>query len=160
MTSIQYDEIYSRFFTKVEAYDLIDEDMMDTSGEFMCNWLRSSVYEPYIRRLFKAVSMDDDEEVMGFEMRYEIDEGTDLEFVINLLSWGMVYNWVAPKVYSITNIVQHFTSSDQKYYSQASHLSQLQAIKSEAEAKMRALVRDRGYLYNSYLDRNTPLRNS
>lgn len=158
MTSIQYDEIYSRFFTKVEAYDLIDEDLEDTSEEFMCNWLHSSVFEPYIRRLFKTVSMDDNEAILDFEMKYEIDDFTDSEFVCNLLSWAMIYNWLTPKVYSITNIVQMFSSSEQKYYSQASHLSQLQSVKADAENKMRSLIRDRGYLNNAYLDGNTSLR--
>lgn len=149
MTSINYDEIYSRFYTKVEAYDLISEDL---SEEFMCNWLRSSVSEPIVRKLFKEVSMNDDEAVMEFELKYEIDESTDYDFIINVLSWGMVYNWVTPKVYSITNIIQHFTNADQKYYSQASHLSQLQLLKTDAEYKMRALIRDRGYYNNDYLD--------
>lgn len=158
MTSIQYDEIYSRFFTKVEAYDLIDEDLEDTSEEFMCNWLHSSVFEPYIRRLFKTVSMDDNEAILDFEMKYEIDDFTDSEFVCNLLSWAMIYNWVTPKVYSITNIVQMFSDSDKKWYSQATHLSQLQSVKADAENKMRSLIRDRGYLNNAYLDGNTPLR--
>ena len=153
MTSIQYDEIFSRFYTKVEAYDLITDDLSDFEvDEFMCNWLHSSVYEPYIRKLFSTVLMDDDEGVISFEMRYAIDENTDIDFVTNVLSWAMIYNWVTPKVYSITNIIQHFTSQDQKFYSQSSHLYQLQSIKNDAEYKMRALVRDRGYFNNNYLD--------
>lgn len=38
MTSITKEEIYSRFFTKVEAYDLIDipDDM---AAQILCNYL-------------------------------------------------------------------------------------------------------------------------
>lgn len=153
MASIDYNEIYSRFFTRVEAYDLIAEEMTeDQIVEFLCNWLHASVYEPYIKRLFKDVSLNDDEKTITFELKRSEGEEGDKEYIATLLAYGMVYHWVQPKVNSITSISQMFSSSDSKWYSQASHLSELRAIRDDAQYKMRALVRDRGYVANDYLD--------
>lgn len=153
MASVNYEEIYSRFYTKADAYDLVLGDMSEIMAEeFLCNWLHSAVYEPYIRRLFDTIVMDDDEGKMEYEMSYSIDDLADNEFIINLLSYGILYEWVQPKVNSITSISQMFSDSDKKFFSQSSHLSELRALRDDLEYKMRALVRDRGYLNNTYLD--------
>ena len=53
MTSITKEELYSRFLTKVEAYDLIDmPDEM--AAQIMCNYLLTALSYPYIRRLFSS----------------------------------------------------------------------------------------------------------
>lgn len=151
MASISYEEIFSRFFTKVEAYDLMDEED-DYVAELMCNWLRSAVYYPYVRKLFSSITMDDEEQTITYELKRSIDEGADKFFLIDLLSYGVAYAWVQPKVNSITNIVQNMGTSDAKFYSQAAHLSELRGLRDDSERKIRELVRDRGYLYNDYLD--------
>lgn len=153
MASLNYDNVYSRFFTKVEAFDFIYEDLTEEMmAEFMSTWLHSAVAYPYIRRLFSTVSLDDEEKIFEYELRYQIDEFSDTEFVTEVLAYGMMYCWLEPKVRSITNIVQTFTSTEQKFYSQSNHLSELRALLSDSELKIRALIRDRGYMYNTYLD--------
>lgn len=152
MTSISFDEIYSRFYTKVEAYDLLDIESSDFVAEFMCNWLRATLFYPHVRKVFSEVNIDEEEEVVSYEMRYSIDEVSDKEFVIDLLAWGIVYNWTEPKINSITNIVNHFGETDTKWYSQAAHLAQLRGLRDDSEKKMRSLPSDRGYLNNIYLD--------
>ena len=113
MASINYDEIYSRFFTKVEAYDLMDEND-DFVAELMCNWLRSAVYYPYVRKLFSSVMMDDEEQTITYQLKRSIDDDDDKFFIADLLSYGLAYEWVQPKVNSITNIVQNMGTSDAK----------------------------------------------
>ena len=153
MASINYDEIYSRFYTKVEAFDFVYENAdEDVVAEYMTIWLHSALSYPYIRRVFSTLSVDDDQESLTYEMRYAIDDFTDTEFVTELLANGMVYFWVQPKVQSITNIVQNFGTTDGRYFSQAMHLSELRALLADTEIRIRGLIRDRGYLYNTYLD--------
>ena len=153
MASLNYDNIFSRFYTKVEAFDFLYEDISDEMmGEFQLSWLRSSVAYPYIRRLFSSISFDDENCEVNYKMNYSIDDFSDEEFVTDVLAYGMIYCWLEPKVRSITNIIQTFTSSEQKFYSQSNHLSELRALLSDAELKIRSLIRDRGYIYNAYLD--------
>ena len=151
MTSITFDEIYSRFYTKVEAFDLIDEDE-EVVSEFMCNWLQSALFYPHIRKLFSTIEVDVENATISYELNYEIDEASDKNFVTEVLSWGIVFNWVDPKINSITNIVQHFGESDDKWYSQASHLAQLRQLRADSERHIRGLVNSRGFFNNVYLD--------
>ncbi len=154
MASMTYEEVYSRFFTKVEAYDLLSErmDIDNVREEFMCNWLHSAIYNPYIRKQFSSIEMDDIESSFEYTLRYSIDDSADKDFILEVLSYGMMFAWVEPKVNSITNIVQTFGTSDEKFYSQAAHLSELRALRDDMDRKVRSLIRDRGYLNNAYLD--------
>ncbi len=153
MTSIEYDEVFSRFYSKVEAFDFLYEELPEELiAEYMSEWLLSAISYPYIRKLFTTVILDNDDEEIQFELRYEVDEFSDTQFVTEVLAYGMVYSWLEPKVKSITNIYQNFTTSEQKFYSQSAHLSELRALASDAETRIRGLIRDRGYLYNTWLD--------
>lgn len=159
MASIKFEDVYSRFYTKVEAYDLIDERYQEVYSEFMCNWLRSAIGYPHIRKVFSEISIDDETETVEYELAYKIDDALDSEFVVDLLSYGMVYGWVQPKVNSITNVTQFFGTSDEKYFSQAAHLSELRGLRDDTEKKIRALTSSRGFLNNQYLDGNAASAN-
>lgn len=151
MASLNYDDIYSSLFTKIEAYDFIDlsEEELD---EFLCNWLRSAATNPYVRKLFSTVVFDDEISELNYEMKYVVDEESDRDFVIEVLSLGMAINWLKPKIHSITNITQFFGSKDEKWYSQASHLSELRGLLDDFKKQQRRMIADRGYIWNSYLD--------
>lgn len=115
MTSIEYDEVFSRFYSKVEAFDFLYEELPEELiAEYMSEWLLSAISYPYIRKLFTTVILDNDDEEIQFELRYEVDEFSDTQFVTEVLAYGMVYSWLEPKVKSITNIYQNFTTSEQK----------------------------------------------
>lgn len=153
MPSITYDQIYSRFYLSVQAYDLIFNNMDDaTVDDIMCSYLHSAVYYPMIRKLFNEIAMDDDEKAITYEMTYVVDDGSDKEFVLDILSSEMAVKWVTPKVANFSAIKQFFGTSESKFYSQAAHLEQLIALKDSMENHVRALIADRGGQYNTYLD--------
>jgi len=151
MASIKYDKIYSRLFTKIEAYDFI-ELSKDMLNEFLCNWLHSATANPYVRRLFKSFSADDEIQVITYEMKYSIDELTDEEFVIEVLTFGVAISWLEPKVNSITNIAQMFGSKDERFFSQSQHLSELRGLLYDFQKRQRRMIADRGYAWNTYLN--------
>ena len=151
MASLKYNKVYSRLFTKIEAYDFI-ELSEDTLNEFLCNWLHSATANPYVRRLFKSFSVDDEIQIITYEMKYPIDELTDEEFIIEVLSFGVAISWLEPKVNSITNIAQMFGSKDEKWYSQSAHLSELRGLLDDFRKRQRRMIADRGYAWNTYLD--------
>lgn len=150
MTSLEYNTIYSRLFTKVEAYDFIDlsEEMLD---EFLCNWLHSASANPYVRRLFSSFVMDDELKQLDYEMKHPIDESTDKEFVVDVLALGTAIAWLEPKINSISNISQMFGTKYEKFYSQSQHLSELRNLRSDYESQQRRMIADRGSVWNSYL---------
>ena len=169
MTSqINYKEIYSQFFLKIEGYDIFDENISDEYREqLLCSWLHSSIGKPYVNRLFSTVTLtdpyqDEDPEIgeiidmdgiIEYELKNKIDEGfNDKQFIIEVLAYGMALCWLEPKVYSLTNIAQFFGTSDEKFYAQQTHLSELRNLRDDLINHQRSLIRDRGYANNTYIN--------
>ena len=151
MTSLTYDTIYSRLFSKVEAYDFIELPEDDLNG-LLCDWIHSASANPYVRRLFKTFSLDDEIQEISYEMKYSVDEFADVEFITEVLALGVVVAWLEPKVNSINNIAQMFGSKEEKFYSQSQHISELRNLVNDSIKKQRRMIADRGYAWNSYLD--------
>lgn len=165
MATLNYSEVFSRFYSKVEAYDLFEEGISEeTRNEFLCSYLHSSVSEPYTHRLFSEVVMTDshieivdDEPVfvdgtIEFTMKYPTDEDSDNDFMAEILGCGMALAWVEPKVASLPHIRHMIGTSNEKYYSQAAHLSELRSFAEDLNTKQRKMIRDRGSANNRYLD--------
>lgn len=151
MTSLTYNQIYSRLFSKIEAYDFI-ELLEDDLNELLCDWIHSASANPYVRRLFKTFVLDDELQEISYEMKYSVDDFSDEEFVIEILTLGVVMAWLEPKINSINNIAQMFGSKEEKFYSQSAHLSELQNLLNNCKKKQRRMIADRGYAWNTYLD--------
>ena len=151
MTSLTYDVIYSRLFSKVEAYDFIELPEDDLNG-LLCDWIHSASANPYVRRLFKSFNLDDELQEISYEMKYSVDEFSDTEFIVEVLALGVVVAWLEPKVNSINNIAQMFGSKEEKFYSQSQHISELRNLVNDSIKKQRRMIADRGYAWNSYLD--------
>lgn len=177
MPSLTYKEVYSRFFRRVEAYDLVYTDMTEKMKvDYLSDLLHMACSYPYIRRLFTSLVLHDEEYDddyldygvdtdldygrIEYEMVDEWDEVSDEYFVLDVLAFGMMIEWLTPKVNSLTNIVQLISTSDQKFYSQAAHLEELRGLLEDAEVKQSKIIRDRGYINNSYVDGTLPVRRS
>ena len=151
MASLDYNKIYSRLFSKIEAYDFL-ELPEDELNDFLCNWIHSASANPYVRRLFKSFNLDDEILTISYEMKYSVDEFSDEEFITEILTFGVVVAWLEPKINSINNIAQMFGSKEEKFYSQSQHISELRNLVNDAKKQQRRMIADRGYAWNSYLD--------
>ena len=151
MASLNYDVIYSRLLSKIEAYDFIDLQANDLT-DLLCDWIHSASANPYVRRLFKTFILDDEIQELSFEMKYTLDDSSDTEFVIEILALGIVVAWLEPKINSINNISQMFGSKDEKWFSQSQHLSELRKLMNDSRKLQRRMIADRGYVWNTYLD--------
>lgn len=151
MTSLNYNEVFSIFYSRVEAYDFLSLKI-DEVNEFLCSWIRSVISKPYIRRLFTSISIDDEIQVLSYELKYSVDEDSDRYFVTEILGLGMAIQWLEPKINSTMNIAQMFGSKEEKFFSQSQHLKELRDLKESLHREQRSMIRDRGYAWNSYLD--------
>ena len=151
MPSLNYNKIYSRLFGKVEAYDFLELKESDVY-DLLAGWLHSSAANQYVRRLFSSFKLDDVIQEISYEMKYSVDEFSDEEFIIEVLSIGMSVAWLDPKVNSLTNIAQMFGSKEEKFYSQSQHISELRGLVRDFKQQQRRMIADRGYAWNSYLD--------
>lgn len=151
MITIEFTDVFDVFHDKVDAYDFLDLSN-DEIENFEKSWLRTAGSKPYVRRLFSTYNMDSDNETVSFEMSYAIDDDTDKDFVIEILALGMCVEWLNPKVNSLDNIFQVFGSKEEKFYSQSQHLKEIRALRDSWKNEQRKLIRDRGYMYNSYIE--------
>lgn len=149
MTS-EYEDIYSRFYLRVEDFKLAELGQR-LAEEMMNGWMHSTLSKPYVRRLFSEMEIDDDNEQLNYDLKYQVSDEEDRDFVEELIVLGMVEAWLEPKYHTVLNTAQMFTNSEQKFYSQANHMTELREMYSQAKNDLRKLIRDRGYIYNSYL---------
>ena len=149
--TINYSEIFDSFRGTVKDYDLAELCEND-SDEIMQEWLHKSFSNMFIHRLFLTFSFDDEIRTITFSMKKSIDDNIDKEFVINVMSKQMVYEWAHPQVRSKENTAQFYGGKEQSFYSQANHLTALMNLETEVMADVRRLIRDRGYVYNGYLE--------
>lgn len=144
MLTSAYDSIFSRFIVRVTDYGFATQDEQLVS-EMMQHWLHAALSKPEVRKLFSSIQADDDVEQIEYEMRESLDEDSDVEFVEEMLATGMIVQWVSPQYHSVLNTSQMFTNSEQKFYSQSQHLSELKGMYEKAQTDFRKLVRDRAY---------------
>ena len=150
MTSIDYNVVFSRLFSRIQAYNfatMSKEQLVD----FLNEWLHSAASKPHVRRLFSSFSMDDEIKQLVYEMKYPLDEESDRDFVIEILSIGTAIQWLEPQIKSITHISQLFASKEEKFYSQSAHLSELRSLCTDFQTEQRRLIADRSALLNVYI---------
>ena len=151
MTST-YNDIYSRFLIKIRDYEFAGLPEPNAT-EQMKEWLLSSLSRTYIYRIFDSFSADDEIAEIEYTLKSTVDDYNDKNFVEELLGSQMVVEWLEPKVKTTTLLNQMITNSkEQKFYAQQSHIAQLRELKADAETKVRSMLRDKGYIYNSYLE--------
>lgn len=153
MTS-SYNEIYSRFLNKIRDYEFAGLPEPSATNQ-MREWLQSALSNTYVYRIFDTFSADDEIAEIEYTLKNPIDDYIDKNFVEELLGNAMVVEWVTPKVQTTTLINQMITNSkESKFYAQANQLAQLQELKANTEHKVRSILRDKGYIYNSYIGNN------
>ena len=150
MTST-YNDIYSRFLIKIRDYEFAGLPEPNAT-EQMLEWLRSALSQPYIIRIFESISADDEIAEIEYTLTSSVNEYTDRNFVEELLGYQMICEWLSPKLRTTTLLNQMVTNSkEQKFYAQQSHIAQLRELLADAENKVRSMLRDKGYIWNSYL---------
>ncbi len=149
MTSA-YEDIYSRFYLRVEDYNIVGLEEKIVK-QMMNGWMKSTLSKPYVRRLFDTLTIDDDVEEIEYTLKFPVSDDEDQAFVEEAVVLGMIENWLEPRYHSTLNTSQFFSNSEQKFYSQANHMAELKEMYHKAQNDLRKLIRDRGYIYNSYV---------
>ncbi len=149
MTSLSIDSIFSNFLGYIGDNRLAALDEGEAYDQMM-EWLRKAYNRPYVRRLFNEFELDTDAGEINIRMAFETT--FDAEFATDVLALGMVIEWLKPQVRDRVNIAQFFGGKEQKWFSQSNHLSELRAMLEDVTLEQRKIIRDRGYIYNPYLE--------
>lgn len=151
MITVEFEEVYSIFFDKVEAYDFLELEDSEIE-DMLIRYLKSSFTNPFVRQLFSTLVVDEDSESFDFEMSYVIDDGSDKEFVVEVMALGLCIKWLTPKVNSLIGMNQTYGSKEEKFFSEASHKAEMRNLLNLWKKEQLKLIRDRGYVWNEYLD--------
>jgi len=150
MASVTYDSIFSLFLGSITDYKLASLEEKDATT-LMKEYFHKALSASYLRRLFSSISLDDDAQIMTYDVAFPTTADADEDFIVNAIAKWMVYEWIHNQVRSITNSMQLIGGSEQKYYSQAAHLTELRALMDDTYKEARNFVMDRGWIHNSYL---------
>ena len=137
----QYSTLYEKCLSKIEDPQLAmlpEEDLEST----LHDWMISAIAKH--RKCTNDLS-DRDEALKQFNV-----DLTDLE--LEILSILMCREWVSRQLNSVVNTLQVFSGKETKYYSQSSHLAELQALDDKWKFEAQHLSRDYTYTDNEYFD--------
>lgn len=97
---LSYSTLFSRVLNKIndpKELSLDENDLLEIYTER----LHSVVGKPRVRRLFSSISLDDEIQEMTFTLNNSVDEESDKDFVLEILSLGMAIEWLQPQVDSV-----------------------------------------------------------
>ena len=137
----QYSTLYEKCLSKIEDPRLTMLPESDLES-MLHGWMLSAIAKH--RKCTNDLS-NRDEELKQFNVTL-----TDLE--LEILSILMCREWVSGQLNSVVNTLQVFSGKETKYYSQSSHLAELQALDDKWRLEAQHLSRDYTYTDNSYFD--------
>lgn len=149
---LSYSTIFSRVLNKIndpKELSLNENDLLEIYTER----LHSVVGKPRVRRLFSTLTLDDDIQQFTFELNNSVDEISDEDFVLEVLSLGMTIEWLQPQVDSIIHTSVMIGGKEEKKIldNHKNMVERLESMKKEQNK----MIRDYGYMYNSYIRGDT-----
>lgn len=145
---LSYSTLFSRVLNKIndpKELSLDENDLLEIYTER----LHSVVGKPRVRRLFSSLSLDDEIQEMTFTLNNSVDEESDKDFVLEILSLGMAIEWLQPQVDSVVHTSVMIGGKEEKKLldNHKNMIDRLDSMKKEQNK----MIRDYGYMYNSYI---------
>ena len=146
--TLPYETIFSRTRGRIndpKELSLEEKDLLEIYTER----LHSVVGKPRVRRLFSSLSLDDEIQEMTFTLNNSVDEESDKDFVLEILSLGMAIEWLQPQVDSVIHTSVMIGGKEEKKLldNHKNMIDRLDSMKKEQNK----MIRDYGYMYNSYI---------
>ena len=146
--TLSYSTLFSRVLNKIndpKELSLDENDLLEIYTER----LHSVVGKPRVRRLFSSISLDDEIQEMTFTLNNSVDEESDKDFVLEILSLGMAIEWLQPQVDSVIHTSVMIGGKEEKRVldNHKNMIDRLDSMKKEQNK----MIRDYGYMYNSYI---------
>ena len=145
---LSYDKIFSRVLNKIndpKELSLNNTDLLEIYTER----LHSAVSKTRIRRLFSSIILEDDIQVIQYTLNHPVDEYSDDNFVTELLTLGMIIEWLQPQVDSILHTSVMIGGKEEKKILD-NHKNMIERLES-MKVEQNNMIRDYGYMNNSYI---------
>ena len=145
---LSYSTLFSRVLNKIndpKELSLDENDLLEIYTER----LHSVVGKPRVRRLFFSISLDDEIQEMTFTLNNSVDEESDKDFVLEILSLGMAIEWLQPQVDSVIHTSVMIGGKEEKKLLD-NHKNMIERL-DNMKKEQNKMIRDYGYMYNSYI---------
>ena len=146
--TLSYSTLFSRVLNKIndpKELSLDENDLLEIYTER----LHSAVGKPRVRRLFSSLSLDDEIQEMTFTLNNSVDEESDKDFVLEILSLGMAIEWLQPQVDSVVHTSVMIGGKEEKKLLD-NHKNMIERLAS-MKKEQNKMIRDYGYINNSYI---------
>lgn len=146
---LSYNEIFSRVLNKINDPKELSLDENDLFVIYT-ERLHSVIGKPRVRKLFSSITFDDELQEMQFELNSSVDEYSDKDFVLEILTLGMIIEWLQPQVDSILHTSVMIGGKEEKKIldNYKNIIERLDSMKKEQYK----LMRDYEYLNRSYIN--------
>lgn len=151
MTSILFEKIFGNFLGEVTDYELARLEQYEAM-EVMQELLHKALAESSLRRVFSLLKIDDDNQIITFEMKHSVDVDSDEEFVTTAIVRFMAYEWWHKRVNNVALAAQLIGGAEQKFYSQSNHLTELRASRDDALTKAKDFIMEHNAMFNAHLN--------
>ena len=145
---LSYSTLFSRVLNKINDQKELSLDESDLL-EIYTERLHSVVGKPRVRRLFSSLSLDDEIQEMTFTLNNSVDEESDKDFVLEILSLGMAIEWLQPQVDSVIHTSVMIGGKEEKKLLD-NHKNMIERL-DNMKKEQNKMIRDYGYIYNSYI---------
>ena len=145
---LSYSTLFSRVLNKINDPKELSLDESDLF-EIYTERLHSVVGKPRVRRLFSSISLDDEIQEMTFTLNNSVDEESDKDFVLEILSLGMAIEWLQPQVDSVIHTSVMIGGKEEKKLLD-NHKNMIERL-DNMKKEQNKMIRDYGYMYNSYI---------
>ena len=135
---LSYSTLFSRVLNKIndpKELSLDENDLLEIYTER----LHSVVGKPRVRRLFSTLTLDDELQEMTFTLNNSVDEESDRDFVLEILSLGMAIEWLQPQVDSVIHTSVMIGGKEEKKLldNHKNMIERLDSMKKEQNKMMR-----------------------
>lgn len=139
--SLSYDVFTAAFLSKISEYDFFDVDL-ELRTEFVDGIMKRAISEFRKNCKYDLISTANDE-----ERTFDVDVADgDLDEIVNIISEGMLVQWMKPFLYNQENLEQQLNTRDFTIYSPAELLMRIGNAHATAKKNYTNMIRE--YSYN------------
>ena len=144
-----YEEIYSQFYSKIDDPTFFKKYSKDEAYDLMRSWLHSIVGEPYFKKCFSSIILNDEILELTFQLENSIDEDSDNYFVKDIFSQGMVICWMQQKIDKAVSLATVIGTKEERTILN-NYKNNMIRLK-DLRLQLRKIIRDYGYINNDYI---------
>lgn len=147
--NIHYDVLTRAFLSKITEYDFAR--LQECTSQVMIDgYIRTAVYRFDKVCKYDLRRMDAQERVLEADIAEE-----DVDEIIDILSEGMIVEWLKPYVYKAENLENVLNTSDYTSYSPAELLLRITGVYKMAKEEFDKMMKDYSYDHGDLSDLHT-----